>query len=213
MKIVGCSDNHGNLKVKSPECDILLHAGDIFGSNNLVLQEAWLPNFNDWLDKQPAKHKVLIAGNHDWYMYECWKARKKPKVNCHYLLDWSIEIEGIRIYGTPWQPVFFDWAFNLPEEDLEKKWVHFPVDTDILLVHGPPYGILDKAPRHRERGYEHVGSPSLKERIFEIKPKLVVFGHVHESYGIEVHEEITFVNCSVLNGDYKLVNEPVVVEL
>jgi Icc-related predicted phosphoesterase len=213
MRFCCISDQHGNLKSKCAECDVLLHTGDPFGVGDIFLQEIFLPNFNNWLDEQPAKHKVVISGNHDLYFEKLYKNKQKPELNCHYLLDESIEIEGLKIYGSPWTPPFLNWAFMLPEEELAKKWEHIPVDTDVLLVHGPPYGILDECPNYRKPGTQHVGSKALREAIFSIRPKLVVFGHIHESYGQEEHEGIKFINCSVLNSDYKLVNKPVVVEL
>tara|TARA_Y100000310_G_scaffold345742_1_gene469107 strand:+ start:5543 stop:6184 length:642 start_codon:yes stop_codon:yes gene_type:complete len=213
MKICCIGDQHGNLKSKIPECDILLHAGDPFAPRDLFLQEAFLPNLNDWLDKQPAKHKIMIAGNHDLYFEHLFNKKQKPKLSCTYLLDEGEVIEGLRIHGSPWTPPFLDWAFMLPEEELAKKWEHIPIDTDILLTHGPPYGILDTCPKYNKPGTEHVGSKTLREKVFELKPKLVVFGHIHESYGMKEEKGILFINCSVLNGDYKLTNEPVVIDL
>lgn len=213
MKIVCIADNHGNLKAKIPECDILIHAGDIFGPSDIFLQQAFLGNFNYWLDKQPAKNKLLVAGNHDWYFEKCYDLRQKPLINCDYLLDEMIEIEGLKIYGTPWQPIFLDWAFNLPEDELCKKWELIPEGLDILITHCPPYGILDECSEYRGPGMVHVGSKSLAKRIEEVKPKLCVFGHIHESYGQIEKNGIRYVNASVLDGDYKMKNEPIVIEL
>jgi len=213
MKICCISDNHGNLKTQVPECDILLHAGDPFAPRDPFLQKAFIPNLNNWLDKQPAKHKVMIAGNHDLYFEGLYKNKQKPELNCHYLLDEGIEIEGLKIYGSPWTSIFLNWAFMLSEEKLAIQWSWIPSDTNILLVHGPPYGILDECPVFRGERIGHVGSLSLREKIFEVKPKLVVFGHIHESYGQEEHHGIKFVNCSVLDGGYNLANSPVVIDL
>ena len=111
---------------------------------------------------------------------------------------------------------FFWWSFNLAEKDLVEKWALIPNDTDILIVHGPPHGYGDKAPRVGGKGFEHVGSPSLLEKIKIIKPKICVYGHVHGGYGtykIPELPEIILANCSLLNEKYELVNKPMIFEL
>jgi Icc-related predicted phosphoesterase len=120
-----------------------------------------------------------------------------------------VEIEGLTVYGSPWQPEFGSWAFNLPRgHQLRNKWRLIPPNTDILVTHGPPKGILDMTPRG-----ESVGCEDLRHRLGAIAPKLHVFGHVHRGYGETAQADTHFVNASICDESYKPVNPPVVVEL
>lgn len=133
-----------------------------------------------------------------------------------YLNEESTEAFGLKIYGTPIQPWFHDWAFNrMRGEDIQQHWDKIPEDTDVLVVHGPPYMILDHLHPQYQRYNENpnVGCENLREKIFDIKPKLVVFGHIHEGYGSREIDGITFVNASCLNENYKPMNPPQFVEI
>lgn len=210
MKIVAISDQHGFLP-KIEECDLLLIAGDICPTTNhrLDFQEYWLgTNFKWWLQEIPAKKIVGIAGNHDEIFQK--KPSAVPKLPWTYLQDSETEFEGLKIWGTPWQPYFYDWAFNLYEKELAEKWALIPNDADIIVVHGPPHGYGDKAPRVGGRGYELTGSPSLLEKIKEVKPKLCVFGHIHEGRGEWKLDNTILANVTILNGRYEMVYDPVV---
>lgn len=213
MKIVCISDQHGNLPA-IPSCDLLLIAGDICPSidHSVPRQEYWIETeFKQWLRSIDARKKVFIAGNHDFFFE---KARSEvinrvlENFPATYLKDSSTEFEGLKIYGTPWQPYFYDWAFNLYEDDLKKKWDLIPSDTDILIAHGPPRGYGDRAPRVNAAGYEETGSPSLLEKIKEVKPKLAIFGHIHEGRGSWDLDGTKLANVTVLNRRYELVYEP-----
>jgi Icc-related predicted phosphoesterase len=104
-----------------------------------------IKDFDDWLGTLPHKHKIVICGNHDLCFEDNPKEARKLMKNAHYLEDETIEIEGLKFYGSPWQPEFHNWAFNLNRgEEIKKKWDLIPNDTDVLITHGPPYGILDK---------------------------------------------------------------------
>jgi hypothetical protein len=119
---------------------------------------------------------------------------------------WDDEDQQLVIYGTPWQPEFFNWAFNLPRgEKLKEKWDMIPVDTDILITHGPPFGKLD----YVRYGNENVGCEELMKRVEEIKPKIHVFGHIHEGYGYVFDGNTHYINASVLNDRYEYRNKPV----
>lgn len=216
-KICAISDLHGELPNIEP-CDLLLIAGDLCPATNHTVgyQQVWLESqFKEWLEHVDARAKVYIAGNHDFFFEKAPKKtieRTIAKIPAIYLQDSSTEFEGLNIFGTPWQPFFYDWAFNLYENDLKKKWELIPANTDIIIVHGPPHGLGDWAPRPKGGG-EHTGSVSLLEKIKEIKPKLVVTGHIHEGYGLYSVGDTIVANCSVLNGQYELVNKPIVIDL
>lgn len=225
MKICCLSDIHGNLPV-IPECDILLLAGDYSPMHSKDIFTDWfLIDFVSWLKecKQRCKYIVGIAGNHDFffdnnfypkniklnYIYNFYKNTVNKHENWYYLENSSVNIEGFNIYGTPYQKRFYDWAFNLDEEELNKNFEKIPENTDIILTHGPPCGILDKSVYSDER----IGSLSLKERALEINAKLVVFGHNHDC-GILKVENTIFVNASYVDNAYVAHGKsPIIVEL
>ena len=209
MRIVCLSDTHlahERAKIRIPDGDILIHAGD--GTIEGTVRE--FMDFNRWLAHFHHRHKVLIAGNHD-RLFEKDPSLSRSIVShaITYLQDSAVEIEGLRIYGSPWQPEFQDWAFNLPRgHRLREKWNQIPMDTDILVTHGPPAGILDQTPHG-----EHVGCQDLREVVERIKPKVHVFGHVHYGHGMKVVGGTTFVNASVCDEAYEPSNPPLVVDL
>jgi len=205
MKIVCISDIHGYLPEDLPDGDCLVIAGDITPATNheVRYQAHWLEDrFNLWLDFLPYKHKVVIAGNHDWVFDT--HPEMVPKLNCHYLQNSSVTLDGIKFYGYPETPIFFSWAFNQPHERLVEIASKIPDDTDCLVTHGPPYGILDEItdPRLGDIG-NPLGCRALRERIDQLPNlKLAVWGHIHSGHGIEKRDKTTFVNASYVNEQY-----------
>jgi Icc-related predicted phosphoesterase len=217
MRIVCISDCHGRLP-QIPACDLLLIAGDItpVSDHSEEFQKRWLQtHFHPWLEKAPAIHVCGIAGNHD-YIFQRQPTWVPKDLRWIYLQDSGTEIEGLKIFGTPWQPWFQDWAFNSPKENpeefLAQKFSQIPDDTDILLAHGAPKGYGDMAPAGGPGAGEHVGSSALLNRILEVCPALVVYGHLHGGYGFySIPGEkrvITLANASVLDEKYQLANRP-----
>lgn len=208
MKLILISDTHWWYPEKViPDGDVLVHAGDI--SSRGRLEE--ITRFNLWFSRLPHKHKILIAGNHDWgFEYNTSLACSCLDKNITYLQDSGVEIEGVKFWGSPWTPEFCNWAFNLPRsgERLEYYWNRIPNNTDVLITHGPPHGILDLV----ERG-GHVGCELLRKRVMEVKPKLHVFGHIHCGYGETDLDGVHFVNASMCTEEYKATNPPVVFDL
>ncbi|MEO0042003.1 MAG: hypothetical protein RL329_1451 [Bacteroidota bacterium] len=204
MKIVFISDTHGkhdNLKL--PAGDMLIHAGDVSAKGTLQQMQLFL----DWFEKQPFTYKIFIAGNHDFlaerdsHLFE-----SMIPSNCIYLKNNGISIEGIQIWGSPITPWFYNWAFNVHRgAAIAPYWAQIPADTDILVTHGPPYGILDET----VTGFK-VGCEALAQKIQTLNLKIHVFGHIHEGYGVQKVGETTFINASVLDLNYKLSNLPVV---
>ncbi len=221
MKIVCISDTHGHFaKAKIPRCDLLLHAGDISMQGHPQEVEKFLREF----ERAPAIHKVFIAGNHD-FLFQKDPAliremlQEYPEI--HYLENSGVEIEGIKIWGSPNQPWFYDWAFNFSpdvdsyRQEAQETWGKIPDDTDILLTHGPPYGILDQVSRLIGKEVDSsVGCKYLLDRILQINPTLHVFGHIHEAYGEKriSAAQTTFVNAAFMTLKHDGHHDPIVFE-
>jgi predicted phosphohydrolase len=168
-----------------------------------------IARFDAWLAGLPHRHKVVIAGNHD-FLFEGEPERARRLLpSAIYLRDEGVELDGFRFWGSPWQPWFHDWAFNLPRGPaLAAKWALIPARTDVLLTHGPPHGILD-----RTVAGEPVGCEELTLALARVRPRLHVFGHIHEAYGRLERDGTLFVNASNLDVHYRPVQAPVVIEL
>jgi len=225
MKIIVISDSHGYLP-EIDECDLFIHAGDICPATNHQkrYQKYWLKDhFNPWLDVVPARHKVFIAGNHD-IIFETWK-ESLPEFHAHYLENSFVEIEGLKIWGSPWSPFFCNWAFNFPESDrndgiiAKACWDKIPDDIDLLVTHGPAYGYGDLT---TYGGREHYGDKALKAALRRVKPQYHFFGHFHEGCDGEdtimkmYHEDGTHTyccNCSVVNERYIYTKQHTVITL
>lgn len=205
MRIVCISDTHGlHAQLQLPDGDLLVCTGDFSRRG----RRAEVVEFNRWLGTLPHRHKVIIAGNHDFLLEEDSSARSLFD-HAIYLQDTECQIEGIRIYGSPWQPRFFDWAFNLDRgEPLRRVWAQIPSGIDLLLTHGPPHGVLDVT----SRGLR-VGCEELSRALLRIRPRAHIFGHIHESYGQLQRDGIHYVNASSCNLQYQPVHPPIVIEL
>lgn len=220
MKLVLISDVHLQFNFIVPDGDVLICAGDLTWQGRI--QE--IAEFNNWYNRLHHKRKIVIAGNHDW-LFETNPslARGLLDPSITYLQDsgavldpdghiypWDPgkQMEGIKIWGSPWQPEFCNWAFNLSRMDnsLKETWEKIPDDTNILVTHGPPQGIHD--------GPNRIGCFDLRERIIGLKDlKLHVFGHAHSGYGESVQAGIRFINASTCNEHYKPINPPVEIEI
>lgn len=205
MKIVAISDTHGSHnELNLPKGDLLIHAGDVSkrGTKEEIIA------FLDWFQLQDFKYKIFIAGNHDFFFekesFETIQAIIPPTVI--YLNDSGITLEGIHIWGSPITPWFFDWAFNRHRgKAINKHWQLIPENTDILITHGPPYGMLDTTLKGQQ-----VGCERLAERIDFLQPKMSIFGHIHEARGIFKNKYTHFVNAAVVNLQYQVVHAPYV---
>ena len=208
MRIVCISDTHNRVSdLVLPDGDVLVVAGDFCGRGTdyeVVL-------FHEYLSSQAHKHKVIVAGNHDWPFYRPATPEVRLfKKSFTYLEDSGCTIEGVKFWGSPWQPEFFNWAFNLPRgERLAEKWRMVPSDTDVLGTHGPPFGILDVVPEGTRVGCEDLAA----EVLYRIKPKVHIFGHVHYSYGIDYRGPTTFANASICTEGYRPDNLPIVIDV
>lgn len=206
MKIVVLSDTHFmHEKIAIPEADVLVHCGDSLGHG--TLEE--LDQLDQFLGTLPHAHKLLIAGNHDWCFEREPEAARALVRNAIYLEDEGVELGGTKFYGSPWQPWFFNWAFNLKRgKPLHDVWAKIPEDTEVLITHGPPHGVLDRTTQGEVAGCEE-----LLNRVRVVKPRFHLFGHIHEGYGTLQTEDTQFVNASTCDVRYAPINEPVVLTL
>jgi len=207
MRIVAISDTHTqHNNVKVPDGDVLLFAGDGEFHSNVDLIK-----FNRWVSRLNHELIIVIAGNHDFFCEKHPNEVKGYLNKAIYLKDEQFELpNGKILWGSPMTKTFLNWAFMDTEENLDRYyWSKIPKNTDILLVHGPAYKHLDTV----SSGEDHLGSKTLAKKIEELKIPYVVHGHIHGGYGIEKSEDTTFINCSLLDEDYQLVNKPVVIDV
>jgi Icc-related predicted phosphoesterase len=205
---------HDKLNGFLPGGDILLHSGDLTSRGYITEIEnfmKWYNNINNY------NTKVFIAGNHD-FGFQDDNQKLRGLLTGYKTIDYledELMMVGedydnmIKIWGSPWQPEFHNWAFNLPRgEKIKEKWDMIPTNTDILITHGPPFGKLDYVP------YDNinVGCEDLLTRIQELKPKIHVFGHIHEGYGYVFDGTTHYINAAVLNGRYEFRNKPLTVD-
>lgn len=206
MRLVCLSDTHNRAEgIDVPAGDLLLHAGDLTGRGSLREIE----RAHAWLASLPHPRKVVIAGNHDFAFQDEPEAAREVMTDVTYLEDAEVEVDGLRIWGSPWQPWFHDWAFNLPRgKAMAEVWERVSAGVDVLLTHGPPAGVLDRTVHG-----EPVGCADLRAALPRIRPRLCVFGHIHEGYGRLERDGIVHVNASTCDVSYRPVNPPVVVDL
>jgi Icc-related predicted phosphoesterase len=214
-RITAISDTHTKHKQLTPFLpggDILIHAGDISSMG----YKHEIQSFCDWFDKiDNYDLKVFIAGNHD-YGFEKRVSETMEIVNSYkwmaYLQDdWvgfqKNDLKEIRIWGSPWQPEFYNWAFNLPRNGagLMSKWEMIPENTDILITHGPACGYVDTIIGE----YNHLGCELLTDRIGVVKPDIHICGHIHSGYGYATNGKTHFINASVLSEGYYFTQKPI----
>ncbi len=208
LKIVFISDTHGqHAAVRLPNGDVLIHAGDFMTHGDRLSEIA---SFNHWLSMQPHRHKIVIAGNHDLLFESDPLLARAQLTAATYLENSAVEIEGLRFWGSPQQPRFLDWAFNVDRGPaIRRYWDMIPGETDILITHGPPFGILDTI----TPSGEHLGCEELTVAVQRVRPQLHVFGHIHGGHGKCEQDGIRYVNASILDENYRIAYSPQVVTL
>ena len=218
MRIIFISDTHTQHHELDSHLDslylednnsILVHCGDISSrGRNYEVEDFFI-----WYDSLPFKNKIMIAGNHDFLFEKNPDAAKnildEYGKSIIYLEDSGVEIEGVKFWGSPVTPWFYDWAFNR-RDDIQKHWDLIPDDTNVLITHGPPFGILDVTYRERM----HVGCPLLRSKIETLKDlKISSFGHIHEAFGTDNINDVHYVNASFVTLRYEPLNHPIVIDL
>ena len=210
MRVAAVADLHGWLPDVAP-CDLLLLAGDLcpVADHAPDVQAQWLDGpFRAWLEAQPAAAIAAIAGNHDLVFEQA--PRLVPDLPWTYLEDSAARVAGLELWGSPWTPWFYDWAFNAPriegESFLQERYAGAPPATDVLLLHGPPAGYGDVVSHEWS-----VGSTAALELVDRVTPALCVYGHIHEGRGAWRRGETQLANVAAVDASYRLRSRPVAV--
>lgn len=221
MKLFCTSDTHGKHKeiekwLPAPgECDVFVFAGDFTARESrleIVPFVAWLCSLKDRF-----KHIIQIAGNHDacfdmpngegYYPY----VEHVRYSGIHYLQDSGCEIDGVHFWGSPWTPPFMNWSFMAEEKELKEKYGKMPIETQVLITHGPPFGYLDQNAQGEHCGSTELSNVALSLSIFKLKHH--IFGHIHESHGVKgFNYTVQLSNVSACDGNYNIVNKPIIIE-
>jgi Calcineurin-like phosphoesterase len=176
LRLVVLSDTHGRHRdLEVPEADLLIHAGDFTRHG----KEHEVAAFGAWLAQQPHAVKLVVPGNHDLLCQQDPERARELLPGARLLLGEGGHFAGLSVWGSPWQPWFKDWAFNLPRGPLlAEHWATAPADLDVLITHTPPAGVLDVTWRRQA-----VGCEDLTAALSRLRPRLHVFGHIHEARG------------------------------
>ncbi len=191
LRIVAVADTHlFTDDYAVPDGDVFVHAGDLCRGGKLTELDAALR----WIRRLPHRTKIVVAGNHDYaFERKPKEARELVGDELTYLQDDLVFTRGLRVYGSPWQPEFCQWAFNLPRgEQLAEVWGRIPSNLDLLVTHGPPAGLGDR----NSYGDARAGCEDLRARVAVVRPKLHLFGHIHEDGGAWERDGTWFVNCT-----------------
>jgi Icc-related predicted phosphoesterase len=206
LRLVLLSDTHQfHREVEVPDGDVLIHAGDFTMFSKSM---SAIGDFNTWLGELPHRHKIVVPGNHEFFS-EADPSQRSLVSNATILMNEGIEIDGLRTWGSPVTPLY-GGAFGLSSAaDRRRLYAQIPQDTEVLITHGPPYGILDSSP---DSGL-HSGCRELFDAVMRVRPKLHVFGHVHGAHGIFQSDHTTFVNAALLGIHGDLDKSPLVFQM
>ena len=215
MKLTLLADTHTQhrlVKIEEPT-DYLVFAGDgeFRISGDIYYFNKWISELKE---KKLIKEAIVIAGNHDFFCERDRDTTLELFKDCVYLEDESYTLSnGMVLWGSPYTPRFKNWAFLKDDEDLKENWKTIPKTTDIIVTHGPAYKYVDYDIAY---GNGHLGSKTLAKAIERIKPKFHICGHIHRDKGqlrIEETPETTFINCGVLDNKYKMIWDPIIIEI
>lgn len=219
LKIWFISDTHTrHAELDVPQADVVIHCGDEANVRKPSMNKLQSASFFDWFEKLDFETKIFVPGNHSTAIAE-GLLQPKDYPSVRFLIHEKMELRGFRIFGSPYTPTFFDWAFMKDREELDHYWAEIPADTDILVTHGPPKGIRDVTRSWETKEPIHVGSLKLTRHVLNrICPRIHAFGHLHDEVGIqnfgtETRNGIQFINCSCVDLQGELVNHGIVVEV
>ena len=216
MKLCCISDYHSQFRYVSPSQfephDVTVFTGDWTGPRAPLPSRATTLDFLEWLSRLPSRHQIFIAGNHDRTPIDDpagFRQMVAQYPTITYLENEYTIIDNIVFYGSPYTPPFFDWHFMAPESKLQQMYTSVPANTNVLLTHGPAFGILDET----DRGVS-AGSLSLAALLPNLPSlQLHAFGHIHEAYGVKTLDSYTAVNASQLDSIYVLKPVPIYIDI
>ena len=207
MKIVAMSDTHNKYEdITVPDGDIFIIAGDVD-----IRTPIDVSCFAQWLDDLPHKHKIFVPGNHDTWIEDNFDLSKGMLADsCTMLMNNECTIDGFKVWGSPYTPEFNQWSFMCQRgKAMRRIWDQIPQDTDILITHGPMYGVMDWSV------YDHIhcGCEELKKKIDIVNPKIHIFGHIHSGHGMQHVDNTTFINASIVDEKYNVGYSPTIIEI
>ncbi len=211
MRLICISDTHNKIgQLELPKGDLLLIAGDLTGYG--TVEEFVKLNADLEEVKKLYKYGILaVPGNHDFGAERDFNHIKALLTNVKYFIHHEeVIIGGVKFFGSGYSPRFYDWAYNVDRgPEIAAKWSQIPNDCDVLITHGPCYGILDETPRG-----ENVGCKDLLDAVIQ-RPsiKVVIGGHIHFSHGVKDVMGKTFINASSCNEKYMPINKPIEIEV
>ena len=219
MKIWFISDTHTrHAELDVPRADVVIHCGDEANVRKPWMNRLQSAAFFDWFVRLEIETKIFVPGNHSTAIADgLIKPADYPSVR--FLIHEAMDLNGFHVFGSPYTPLFFDWAYMKDREELDSYWSEIPADTDILITHGPPKGVRDVTRHWRTKEPIHVGSKKLTRQVTErIRPRIHAFGHLHdeagiENFGTETRDGIQFINCSCVDLQGELVNHGLLVEI
>lgn len=223
LKILCISDTHGKHKeliIDTKGTDIIIHAGDESNNSSPVFNHKEAIDFFEWYSELDIPYKIFVPGNHST-AFEKGLIKKEEYPSIIFLVNEGVNIEGINIWGSPHTPTFgVGWAYNCARHKIAKYWEEIPTNTDILVTHGPPYGILDLS-LNRNRLYEQTGCKALFNRIKKLSIKYHIFGHLHTNgllynHGTkQIGENLNtiFINASIVDDRHNVINAPITITI
>lgn len=204
--MVCISDTHElHREVDVPAGDILLHAGDftMFSKSTAAILD-----FNEWLGELPHRHKIVVPGNHEFFL-ESDLSKRSLLSNATVLIDEGLTVMGLTIWGSPITPLYGGAFGRSSPVDRARLYATIPDDVNILVTHGPPYGVLDRSPGM----LRHSGCPELREAVTQLKPQLHLFGHVHGAHGMTSVDDTLFVNAALLGPGGDIEGTPILLRM
>lgn len=207
MKITIISDTHSqHAELGTLSGDVLIHCGDMF--NLCDRGDDHAHRLDEWFGEQDFDLILCTGGNHDFVLEDLLSRTHEPFDNAVYLEDRRYEFDGVVFYGAPWTPMLSTHAFYQSEEELRDTWWRVPHDTDVLITHTPPFGILDVSSRDMVLGCKHLAAAAAR-----VRPAIHCFGHVHHSAGSTRHHGTIFVNACSVNSAMTIARDPIVMEI
>ena len=213
MKVWVISDTHNEHdKLLVPKgIDLVIHAGDAANHKSREINSNEMLNFVQWFESLPIKYKIFTGGNHDTSLESYWRKDDFAKRGIILLINETITIEGIKIFGSPYSPTFnVGWAFNCHRGKIGKHWSHIPLDADIVVTHTPAKYLLDTT----DNGPQGCGA--LRSMLYKVNPKFHICGHIHDMGGHSAtnqYLDTVFVNAAVVNNQHTVINNGHIIEI